>query len=109
MKFYDKYSHPFAPNAEMPRVSMQIAEAQCFHCGKTTRFPVKPEYIDWQRIAESYGLQLKQLMADFDQMNRDVEVLHGDNPAAQYVCNRLAAAIQGVMDRMNDDKRESGT
>jgi len=110
MKFYDKHYNPFSTTIETePRPFMQVAEAQCYHCGKITRFPVKPEFIDWQRIAESYELRLKELMADWDQMNRDVEVLHGENPAAQYIRNRIMAAIQDVMDRMNDDKRESGT
>lgn len=47
-------------------------------------------------------------MADFEQMNRDVEVLHGENPVAQYMCNRLHLMVEDIMNRMDDHRRESG-
>lgn len=72
------------------------------------RFPVRPEFIDWERIARSYEKRLKEIMTDFEQMNRDVEVLHSENPVAQYMCNRLRLIVEDVMNRIDDHRRESG-
>lgn len=107
MKFYDKHFKPFSSTTEIGPI-MQVAATECFHCGKTIRFPVRPEFIDWERIARSYEKRLKEIMADFEQMNRDVEVLHGENPVAQYMCNRLHLMVEDIMNRMDDHRRESG-
>ncbi len=67
----------------------QTVESRCYHCGKTTVFPVPETCIDWEKIANHYKAELLHLYTKFDRIGKDVEVLHGENPAAQYQSNEI--------------------
>jgi len=108
MKHYDKFNNPLCISNTVPTLGMQVAETQCFHCGKTIRFPVPAAYVDWEKIAESYRKRLEETLQDFSQMSNDVELIHGENPAAQYVTNRLRMIVIEIQNKIQDGKRESG-
>ena len=107
MIHYDKFELS-GDTLSIPRLSMQVLEVPCFHCGCTTRCPVPTAYVDWETIAESYRKLLEDTMRDFDQMSSDVEIMHGENPAAEYVANRLRMIVLEVQRKLHDPNRESG-
>jgi hypothetical protein len=108
MKHYDKFDNPFSVNQYVPKVSMQVLDMPCYHCGRTTRIPVPSTYIDWETVAESYRLRLQETWTKFDQMSRDVEIMHGENPAAQYMANQLRFVLLELKKKLDDPRRESG-
>jgi hypothetical protein len=109
MKHYDKFEDPFSTGPIVPKVSMQVVEMPCYHCGRTTRLPVPTTCIDWEKIAESYRKRLEEMRQSYDQMSRDVEVLHVENPAAEYMANQLRFILFELKSTFNDPNRESGS
>jgi hypothetical protein len=109
MKHYDKFAVIFSPAPSVPKLSMQVAEMNCYHCGKVTRVPVPATYIDWQTTAESYRKRLEEMCQRFDQMSRDVEVMHGENPVAEYMANQLRFIMMEARKKFDEPNRESGT
>lgn len=108
MKHYDKFDNPISAVPSVPRLSMQVVDMPCYHCGRTTRVPVPHTYIDWEKVAESYRKRLEETWQRFDQMGRDVEVMHGENPAAEYIANQLRFALMELRKKLDDPNRESG-
>ena len=84
-----KYNPLSASNlTEIPACSFQIVKADCFHCGRETRFPVPPSFIDYEIVAEEYRQQLQKAVNRFDQIVRDIDVMHaGPNPVREYLDN----------------------
>lgn len=109
MKHYDKFNVTLSAAPFAPELSMQVVELRCFHCERTTRVPVPKTYTDWEKVAESYRLRLNETWAAFEQMSRDVEVMHGENPAAEYMANKLRFALLELRKKLDDPFRESGT
>lgn len=97
MKHYDKMML-LPPGAEaVPKLGMQIAEIQCFHCGKMTRVPVKREYVDWEQIAEKYRQGYEKMMQRFGQIVSDVNVMHaGPNPVLEYIENEWKVLLDDL-------------
>ncbi len=87
---------------------MQVAEMRCFHCGRVTRVPVPTDYTDWEKVAESYRKRLEETWHFFDEMSRDVEVMHGGNPLAEYMANQVRFMVSELRKKLDDPKRESG-
>lgn len=108
MKHYDKFDTPFSAAPSVPKLSMQVVEAECFHCGRITRLPVPRTCIDWEKTAESYRKRLEETWMRFDQMSHDVMVMHGENPAAHYMANELRLLIIKLREKLDDPHRESG-
>jgi len=108
MQHYDKFDNPLSAIPTVPKVSMQIVNMDCYHCGMVTRIPVPPAFVDWEKIAESYRKRLEETWLRFEQMSRDVEVMHGENPAAEYMANQLRFALLELRKRLDDPNRESG-
>lgn len=78
----------------MPLPEMQIAEFDCHHCGSKMRVPVQEEYTDWKEVAEHYREAVGTLIRDFDQMLKDIEVMHQENPVAHYLVNEWKATLK---------------
>lgn len=87
MKYYEKFD-VFSNPEIIPSLKMQIAEAECYHCGRVTRFPVQTEHVDWERIAEKYRTLLEDYIRETNRMISDIDVMHDNNPAADYLVNK---------------------
>lgn len=81
----------------IPTAGVQIASAECFHCGRITRFPVRPEYVDWKIIAEEYRKNFEHMMSRFDKIVCDIDVMQpDDNPVRQYLHNEWMILLDEV-------------
>lgn len=90
MRYYDKMF--LSPNPggfdSVPKLGMQIAEVDCYHCGRKTRIPVRPEWVNWEQVAEKYRQGYEKMMLGFDQIIKDVDVMHsGPNPILEHIDN----------------------
>lgn len=108
MKHYDKFAHPLHESS-VPKLSMQIAEFACPCCHRSIRVAVPSDFVDWEKIAESYRLRLEETWKLFEEMSHDVEVMHGNDPAAAYVANRTKLILMEILDTINKPNRPSGT
>jgi rRNA maturation protein Nop10 len=108
MKHCDKFENPLSAIPSVPKLSMQVVDMPCHHCGRITRVPVPHTYVDWEKVAESYRKRLEETWQCFDQMSRDVEAMHGENPAAEYMANRLRFALMDLRKKLDAPNRESG-
>jgi len=97
MKIYNKMMIT-PPGAEaVPKLGMQIAEVPCYHCGRITCVPVKPEHMDWQQMAEKYRLGYEKMMQRFGQIVSDVNVMHaGPNPVLEYIENEWRVLLDDL-------------
>lgn len=88
MNLHSEYD-PFDPaNMAVPKLSIQIAEAECFHCGRKTRFPVQPDFVNYEAVAERYRVQLQEVIRRFNKIIDDIDVMQPEeNPIRQYIHN----------------------
>ena len=109
MKHYDKFDNPLSVAPSVPTLGVQIAEVSCFHCGRTTRIPVERAFVDWEKVAESYRKRLEETWLRFHKISHDVEVMYGQNPAAEYMANEMRFICMEIRRKLDHPKRESGT
>jgi len=109
MLHYDKFDNRLSAAPFVPKLSVQEVEMSCYHCGRKTRVPVPRAYVDWETVAESYRKRLEDALKYFDQMGLDLDVMYGENPAAEYAANRLRMMVLEIRKRLDDQRRESGT
>jgi hypothetical protein len=97
MKFYEKMMMTPPTSETVPKLGMQIAEVPCYHCGRITRVPVKPEWVDWERVAEKYRQGYEKMMQRFGQIVTDVNVMHaGPNPVLEYIENEWKVLLDDL-------------
>lgn len=108
MKHYEKFHDWLSPEPCVPKLLTQTVDMDCHHCGRITRIPVPRAYTDWEKVAESYRKRLEETWQRFEQMSRDVEIMHGENPAAEYVANQLRFSLLELRRKLDDPSRESG-
>ncbi len=78
-----------ASSKDFARLTIQTERVRCHRCHEITVVAVKPEYIDWQKVAEEYRTQLQRLVNEHSQMMDEMELIYGpDNPAANYYRNK---------------------
>lgn len=97
VKYYEKMMWEPQALESVPKLGMQIAEIECFHCGRITRVPVKPEWVDWERVAENYRQCYEKQMQRFGQIVSDINVMHsGPNPILEYIDNEWKVLIEDL-------------
>ena len=91
MKIHNKFN---PCDGRMPDLAMQVAEAECHHCGSKMRFPVPETFIDWQKVAEQYREIGNRTIERFGQIVADIDVMNPrPNPIREYISNEWAAIL----------------
>lgn len=102
MKHFCKFN-PFDANTlQAPMLGMQTVSADCLHCGRQTVFPVPREFVDWQQVAERYRTAWEKTLQRFDRIMKDVDIMHQENPAAEYLANEWKLILQDVDQMLGD-------
>lgn len=100
MKHFCKFK-PFDENTlEVPSLGMQTVSTSCFHCKRQTVFPVPTEFTDWREVAEHYRKGWEDTLKRFDKMMKDVDIMHQENPAAEYLMNEWKLILGDVDDML---------
>lgn len=90
---YSPHLLRFETEPVVPMFRDSVVDVQCCYCHRITRCEVKPEYADYQSLAECYRRYAEKITLRYDRIAKDTEALHGENPAAIYFSNEIKAML----------------
>lgn len=76
-----------------PTLDGMTATFTCPRCKHRVDAPVHPDYIDYEEVAETYKRNYREVFRKLDQMIKDIDVMHPDNPIAHYIQNEWKAIL----------------
>ena len=94
MKYHNKFIIIDPDSEEIPSLGLQTVDLQCPCCDRRIVVPVMPEFTDWKSVADEYK-GLAQMQFDrFNQIMKDLEVMHPHNPVVKYFENEMKAVFK---------------
>ena len=90
-----------AESGQLPAPAMEIVETKCYQCGFVTRLAVKPEFIDWEQVANEYKETAEGIQKKVNDMINDISLMHSDNPILEYINNEWAIMLESIGKRFD--------
>jgi len=79
---------PFIPDEPPKFEPIESVIFDCYHCGRSTKVPIKPEHYGWKAEAELYKKCYEEIWREVNQMMMDLDAMGQiANPIRTYVKN----------------------